>query len=78
MKYLLVKRVSKEKHDLYIPQEAFYINVFLDDYIIENTEIDHVALIFDSECKRLMGCVEYEKDKFGKKDWFSYQGINSG
>lgn len=61
MKYLLAKRVTKEKHDLYIPDDAIYINVFLEEYILEECGIDHISMIFDKECKRMLGCVEYER-----------------
>lgn len=57
-KYGIVKRVNEEKMQLYIPEDAFYINCFDCDF-----DIDHrIIVILSPDKKRVLGVVEYEKD----------------
>lgn len=57
-RYGLIKRVTKEKIQLYIPEDAFYINCFECDF-----DIDHrISVILSPDKKRVLGIVEYEED----------------
>ena len=55
-RYGLIKRVTEEKMQLYIPEDAFYINCFECDF-----DIDHrISVIFSPDKKRVLGVIEYD------------------
>ena len=58
-KFNLLKRVTEEKFQLYVPEDSFYINCFELDF-----DLDHrVAVVFSPDKKRVLGVIEYEKSK---------------
>ena len=56
-RYGLIKHVSEEKMQLYVPEDAFYVNIFECDF-----DIDHrIAVVFSPDKKNVIGIIEYDK-----------------
>lgn len=56
-RFHLLKRVTTEKFQLYIPEDAFFINCFESDF-----DLDHrISVVFSPDKKRVLGVIEYEE-----------------
>lgn len=67
-KFNLLKRVTEEKFQLYVPDDAFYVQPLMfddpgpDNPFYEKFNEHNIYLVFSGDRSRLLGVVEYEKN----------------